>query len=212
MLKVIDKIRNIAILQFFTVYLRFLIGASFIFAAIGMGKLNNSNSSFGSESFPIDESTPGMILFFKVMFESGLYWKFIGWTQIIAGVLLMTQRFAKVGALIFFGLILNIFIITVSYNFKGTPIITGLLLLSIIFLLIWDAKSFLFLFLKEGILENQNLKIENSNFWIWLGILMVVTVFLLAILKIKIFIIFFIFLIEGLLGLIFFLLNKKHFF
>jgi hypothetical protein len=47
-------------------------------------------------------------------------------------------RTATLGALMFFPLIVNIFVITVSLHFQGTPIITGLMLLANIYLLCWD--------------------------------------------------------------------------
>lgn len=50
----------------------------------------------------------------------------------------MTQRYAKLGALMFLPIIANIFVITVSYNFTGTYYITGLMLLANILLVLWD--------------------------------------------------------------------------
>lgn len=47
-------------------------------------------------------------------------------------------RTATIGALVYFPLILNIFVITVSLHFRGTPFITGLMLLASIYLLCWD--------------------------------------------------------------------------
>jgi hypothetical protein len=211
MLKGIENLKQILLLQVFTIYLRFLIGSAFIIAAIGMGKLNTSNVPLDADSFPLDASTPPMILFFKVMYESGLYWKFIGWIQIIAGGLLMTQRYAKIGAIIFFGIILNIFVITISYEFNGTPIVTGLMLLAIIYLLIWDIQSLKFLFIQKGFLKYENLKVAGNNYWVILGIVMISTIVIMSILKIKIFLLLFILFIEGLIGLITFFSSKRKF-
>ena len=58
---------------------------------------------------------------FETLYRSGLWWKFLGLGQIIAGLLLMTQRFSKLGALMFLPIIANVFVITVSYDFRGTP-------------------------------------------------------------------------------------------
>jgi len=33
---------------------------------------------------------------------------------------------------------LNVFFITISYDFRGTPVVTGLMLLATVYLLIWD--------------------------------------------------------------------------
>lgn len=98
------------------------------------------------------------------MKDSGLYWKFIGWTQIVAAVLLMSQRFSKLGTLIFFGLIFNIFVITVAYKFTGTPIVAGLMQLATTYLLVWDYRSFLFLIQENIELKPIQLKVINHSF------------------------------------------------
>lgn len=85
----------------------------------------------------IDPSTP-VGLFFHAMHQSGLYWRFLGATQIVASILLMIPRTAHLGALIFFPLILNIFVITISMEFKGTPVVTGLMVLASLLLVAWD--------------------------------------------------------------------------
>lgn len=77
-------------------------------------------------------------LFFEAMYQSGAYWNFIGTAQVVAGVLLLIPRTSTLGAVLFFPIILNIFVITVSLGFQGTPIITGGMLLAAIFLLCWD--------------------------------------------------------------------------
>ena len=46
----------------------------------------------------------------------------------MAGLLLLTQRYALLGALAYVSIMANILVITLSYDFGGTPIITGLLL------------------------------------------------------------------------------------
>ena len=75
---------------------------------------------------------------FETLYQSGIYWKFIGISQLLSPFLLMTQRFATLGAVVFFPIILNIFIITTSYDFQGTTYITALMLLANIALLVWD--------------------------------------------------------------------------
>lgn len=79
--------------------------------------------------------------FFEALYRSGFYWNFIGACQLLAAALLLTPRTATLGALVYFPLILNIFVITVSLHFTGTPVITGLMLIACIFLLCWDADK-----------------------------------------------------------------------
>jgi uncharacterized membrane protein YphA (DoxX/SURF4 family) len=76
--------------------------------------------------------------FFEAMYRSGDYWRFIGWGQMIAGILLLIPRTATVGAVLFFPITLNVFVITVAMEFTGTPVVTGGMLLASVFLLCWD--------------------------------------------------------------------------
>jgi hypothetical protein len=171
----IEKLRQNNLLQIFTIYLRYLIGGAFVIAAIGMGKL--SGKSF-IDPAPIETLMP-IQQFFRVMAESGLYWKFIGWFQVVAGALLMTQRFAKLGALLFFGMIVNIFLITVSYHFQGTPVITGLMTLAAIYLLAWDFNSFRYLLIKPSVAtahDEKPLNIHDRPYWAVVGLVIFTTI------------------------------------
>jgi hypothetical protein len=76
--------------------------------------------------------------FFDTMYQSGPYWHFIGLAQVLAGVLVLWSMTATLGALLFFAIIANIFVITLSYDFHGTPIVVGLMLLATLYLLVWD--------------------------------------------------------------------------
>ena len=183
----IERCRQFAALQVFTIYLRYLIGGTFIIAAIGMGKL--SGKSFIDTATPIGDLMP-MQQFFRVMADSGLYWKFIGWFQVGCGVLLMTQRFARLGALMFFGMIVNIFVITISYGFQGTPIVTGLLSLAAAYLLIWDINALQFIIRKpigSNLSETKHLRIHDQSYWAMLGVVMVLSIFTVAVVNYNVF-------------------------
>jgi hypothetical protein len=183
----IEKCKQFYFLQIFTVYLRYLIGAGFVIAAFGMGKFSGQQLLISNAGASIETLEP-LQQFFRVMATSGLYWQFIGSTQVIGGGLLMTQRYAKLGAFIFFALILNIFIITISYSFKGTPVVTGLMLLATSFLLFWDLNSFQFLFrspVKENLKPSSELAIAKHPFWMGVGILMLGTIIAMAFMKIN---------------------------
>jgi len=86
-------------------------------------------------SMPVD--TP-IGFFFEAMYRTGEYWRFIGWGQMIAGILLLIPRTSTLGAVMFFPITLNIFVITLSMQFGGTPVVTGGMLLASFFLLCWD--------------------------------------------------------------------------
>lgn len=179
MFTALNKIKQLIVFQVFTVYLRYLIGGAFVIAAFGMGKVKGKANLMYSMDKPIEQLEP-IQQFFRVMSDSGLYWQFIGWSQIIGGALLMTQKLARLGALVFFGLILNIFIITVSYNFQGTSVITGLMLLATTYLLVWDLPAFLPLIKNTVDYKPIPLKLADQTFWAILGFIMLLTIVILA--------------------------------
>lgn len=139
--------------QLFIIYLRYLIGGAFVFAAIVKIKGERFTTLDGTAS-PLNSP----FHLFETLYQSGFYWKFLGIGQVVAGFLLMTQKYAKLGALMFLPIISNIFVITLSYDFKGTPVITGLMLLANILLVVWDWDELKILF-------NLTPEIENKNTW-----------------------------------------------
>jgi uncharacterized membrane protein YphA (DoxX/SURF4 family) len=113
----------------FVVGLRVLMAVGFI--PPGLTKLLDNRFTILGVDTPIG-------YFFDALYQTGFYYQFIGLSQVLAGVLLLIPRFATLGALIYFPIIINIFVITVSMHFQGTPVITSLMLLAITFLLWWD--------------------------------------------------------------------------
>lgn len=81
-------------------------------------------------------------LFFHVFQTSGLYWQFLGAAQVTAAILLLLPRTRALGAALFFPIILNIFVITVSLQFGGTVAVTGPMLLAATLLVAWDWHRF----------------------------------------------------------------------
>ncbi len=76
--------------------------------------------------------------FFEAMFRTGPYWRFLGFSQILAGVLLLWPRTAFWGAVLFLPILVNVVGITLSMDFAGTPVITVGMLLANLWLLAWD--------------------------------------------------------------------------
>ena len=156
-------------MQIFIIYLRYIIGFAFIFASIVKIQGLRFTADSGA-AYPINTSWH----FFETLYESGLYWKFLGLAQFITGSLLVTQRFAKLGAVLFLPIIANVFIITISYDFKGTPIITGLMLISTLFLLYWDWDSLKILFNKTPTNTTKK-RLEHDTIWIYIGFIFIIT-------------------------------------
>lgn len=160
------KLKDKIWLQIFTIYTRYLIGGTFVFASLIKIKGTRFTSESGAEN-PIDSAWH----FFETMYQSGLYWKFIGVGQLVAGLLLMTQRYAKLGAIVNFPIILNIFIITLSYYFAFTPVITGFLLLANIMLLLWDWNEIKVLVNLKPI-YSTHIRLENDKTWEITGLIL----------------------------------------
>ena len=98
----------------FAIYLRYLIGGAFVFSTIPK-ILGQRFTTANGETAPIDT----WIHFFETLYRSGIYWQFLGWGQLVAGLLLMTQFYSTLGALVFLPIILNVFVITISYQMSA---------------------------------------------------------------------------------------------
>ena len=117
----------------FTLFTRILLAAGFI--PTGMVKLLGRRFTLISVETPIGA-------FFETLYQTGGYWRFLGLSQVLAGFLLLIPRSAHLGALLFVPIIVNIFVLTVALGFKGTPVVTGLMLLAILYLCAWDYHRF----------------------------------------------------------------------
>lgn len=166
-----QKIKKNIWVQIFIIYTRYLIGGTFVFASFIKIKGDRFTADSGAEN-PINSAWH----FFETMYESGLYWKFIGLSQLFAGLLLMTQRYAKLGALVNLPIILNIFVITLSYYFAYTPVITGLMLLANLILIAWDWNELKILFNLTPQIDNTDC-LEKLKIWEITGLLLFIFTF-----------------------------------
>lgn len=128
-------IRNIW-LQRFTLFNRVVLAAAFI--PSGLKKVMGERFTQMSMDTPVG-------LFFEAMYQSGFYYNFIGWAQVIAAILLLIPRTSTLGAVIFFPIVLNICLITISVGFQGTWVITTAMVLANLYLLCWDYDKLKFI-------------------------------------------------------------------
>lgn len=153
------KISENLLAQLFIIYTRYLVGSAFVFASIV--KINGQRFTTASH----EDATFGTAFhFFETMYQTGIYWQFLGWGQLIAGMLLMTQRFAKLGAVVFFPIIINVFVITISMEFAYTPVITFLMLMANILLLLWHWGDLKILLNLPPETPPPN-RLENNRIW-----------------------------------------------
>lgn len=191
--------------QIFIIYTRYLIGGAFVFASI----IKIKGLRFTSESGELNPIQSAWH-FFETMYQSGLYWQFIGIGQLIAGGLLMTQRYSKLGALVNLPIITNIFVITLSYEFANTPLVTGLMLLANVLLIVWDWDTLKVLFNLPPNL-NKTTRLEQDSLWqiIGLALFLFTCVYKMAFNKYDLITWFTTCLLIGIGGLIFGLIREK---
>jgi uncharacterized membrane protein YphA (DoxX/SURF4 family) len=127
------RVRSIPFFLRFTLFTRILLAAAFI--PTGMVKVLGRRFTVISPDDPIGA-------FFEAMYQTGLFWNFIGAVQVIAGVLLLIPRLAHIGAALFVPVVVNIFVITIALDFRGTPVVVGLMLLAVTYLCAWDYDRF----------------------------------------------------------------------
>ena len=81
--------------------------------------------------------------YFETMHQLGFYWHFIGYFQILVGILAFFNRTAPLSALLMMPVTVNIFLISIALHMKGTPFITAAMLAGNIFLLVWYYENFI---------------------------------------------------------------------
>ncbi len=121
--------RSKALFYRLTLFTRIMLAAGFI--PTGMVKL------LGQRFTTMPPTTP-IGAFFEAMYQTGLFWRFIGAVQVVAGVLLLVPRVAHLGALMFLPVIVSIVVITVALDFGLTKVVTASMLGAVLYLCLWD--------------------------------------------------------------------------
>lgn len=124
-------------IKYFADFCRYALAASFFPA--GLVKI------FGKRFAEGIPSGNALGQYFDALLDTGFYYTFIGWIQIITSVLLLVRKTSLLGALMYFPIILNILVLTYATRFSGTRIVT-MLFLGSVFLLLWDYQKLKTLF------------------------------------------------------------------
>lgn len=115
--------------QFFTAFVRCLLALGFIPPSIP--KILHKPFTVLPDNNPVGH-------YFNALYQTGFYYEFIGWAQIIAALLLLIPRTSHIGAMLFLPIIANIAVLTLSVGFKGTWVITLLMLAAATYLTAWE--------------------------------------------------------------------------
>ena len=126
--RVYGELRRNKWLRRFTIFCRVALALGFVPA--GIVKVTGERFTGLPSNNPLGH-------YFDALAITGFYYTFIGTAQLITALLLLIPRTALVGAIFYFPIILNIFVLTHATRFDGTRIVT-LMLLANLFLLVWD--------------------------------------------------------------------------
>src|SRR5690606_3435874 len=99
--------------------------------------------------------------FFHELHETGIYWNFLGFCQLLTAFLLFTQRYTTLAALLFTGICTNIFIFTLSANMIDKVVIMSFMMLVAMLLICGILINFLY-YLKITITILIKYKIPSS--------------------------------------------------
>lgn len=114
--------------RYFTLFCRIALALGFI--PSGIVKITGERFTALPSNHPLGH-------YFDALFQTGSYYTFIGFGQLLTALLLLIPRTALLGAIFYFPTILNICVLAYATRFEGTRI-TTLMLLANIYLLCWD--------------------------------------------------------------------------
>lgn len=115
--------------QLFTAFTRCLLAVAFIPPSIP--KILHKPFTILPDSNPVGH-------YFNALMDTGFYYEFIGWSQIIAAILLLIPRTSHIGAMMFLPIIANIAVLTCSVGFQGTWLLTIFMVLAAVYLVAWE--------------------------------------------------------------------------
>jgi hypothetical protein len=124
-----ERVTSSRLLQLFTVFTRVILAFGFI--PPSYIKIMHRPFTVLPDSNPVGH-------YFNALYQTGFYYEFIGWGQMIAAILLLFPRTAHLGALMFLPIIVNIAVLTASVGFRGTWVITILMSLAGTYLVAWE--------------------------------------------------------------------------
>lgn len=131
-----SKVKSNKWFRYFALFNRIALAAGFI--PSGLTKI------FGERFTSLSANHP-MGNYLEALYHTGYYYPFIGYIQVAAAILLLVPRTATLGAVIYFPIILNICILSLSVGFDGSLVTSPLMVLANGYLLCWDYDKLKFI-------------------------------------------------------------------
>ena len=114
----------------FSIFCRLSLAYAFIVA--GMVKIIGERFASGlSIKHP-------MGAYLEALHHTGYYYTFIGVAQVVAALLLIVPSTVTLGALLYFPIIINIWLLSFAVRFEGSIVTSPLMVLANVYLLVWN--------------------------------------------------------------------------
>lgn len=114
----------------FSIFCRISLAYAFIVA--GIVKILDERFASGLSSLH------PMGAYLEALHHTGYYYTFIGIAQVLAAILLLIPRTVALGALLYFPIIVNIWILSYAVRFEGSVITSPLMVMANLYLLVWN--------------------------------------------------------------------------
>ncbi len=115
---------------YFSIFCRLTL--SFAFMVAGMVKIVGERFASGlSTKHP-------MGAYLEALHHTGFYYTFIGIAQVVAATLLLIPRTITLGALLYFPIIVNIWLLSFALRFEGSFVTSPLMVLANLYILVWN--------------------------------------------------------------------------
>jgi len=124
-----NRVKSNKWFRYFAIFNRIALAAGFI--PSGLTKVFDERFTSLSVKHPMGN-------YLEALYHTGYYYPFIGYVQVAAAILLLVPRTATLGAVIYFPVILNICILSLSVGFDGSLVTSPLMVLANLYLLCWD--------------------------------------------------------------------------
>ena len=160
----------------FSIFCRVSLAYAFIVA--GMVKIVGERFASGlSELHP-------MGAYLEALHHTGYYYTFIGIAQVAAAILLLIPRTMALGAILYFPIIVNIWLLSYAVRFEGSFVTAPLMVLANLYLLAWNYDKIRYIlpfrqFSDLGIVEKPKKYSTKFPFLFFLGVVFTVALTIL---------------------------------
>jgi uncharacterized membrane protein YphA (DoxX/SURF4 family) len=131
------KARQNRWLRTFAIFNRIVLAMGFL--PSGFVKVNGERFTSLSVCHPMGH-------YLEALHRTGFYYTSIGIMQMTAAIFLLIPRTATLGAVLYFPIILNIWILSWAVRFEGSFLTSPLMVLANLYLLCWDYHKLKFIF------------------------------------------------------------------